>query len=238
MSDGLDGATLRRAMALFCDALERHRDEIDSLNVFPVPDGDTGTNLLLTQRAVLHALPATGSLSDVASAMAESALGSARGNSGVILSQVYEGFARGVAAPPPSGSGPLALALREASVAADRTMSDPKEGTILTVLRAAADAAETHAGDPDPARMVLEALAAARRALEGTREALPELRAAGVVDAGGKGMALLLDALHAAVTDGPLSEPVGPSGPVGRADVRQGELPADRFELELSLIHI
>jgi dihydroxyacetone kinase-like predicted kinase len=66
-------------MALFGDALERHRDEIDSLNVFPVPDGDTGTNLLLTQRAVLDALPATGSLSDVVSAMAESALGSARG---------------------------------------------------------------------------------------------------------------------------------------------------------------
>jgi dihydroxyacetone kinase-like predicted kinase len=165
--------------------------------------------------------------------MAESALGSARGNSGVILSQVYEGFARGISPSAPERFGSVAVALREASRAADRTMSDPKEGTILTVLRAAADAAETHAGDPDPARMVLEARAAARRALEGTRDALPELRAAGVVDAGGKGMVLLLDALHAAVTDGPLSEPVGPFGPAGRAGVRQSELPTDRFELEL-----
>jgi dihydroxyacetone kinase-like predicted kinase len=239
VSNGLDGPTLRRAMTLFAEALEVHRDELDSLNVFPVPDGDTGTNLLLTQRAVAAALPPSGSLEDVAAALAETALGSARGNSGVILSQVYEGFARGVAGASWAGSESLAAALREGSRSADRTMSDPKEGTILTVLRAAADEAEVHADDADPANAVRAALAAARRTLEDTRDVLPDLRRAGVVDAGGKGIVLLLDALRAALTDGSLSEPVGPPGPVARgsSEVPAGPGPgsAERFELQLRI---
>jgi dihydroxyacetone kinase-like predicted kinase len=227
-------------MALFADALEAHRDEIDSLNVFPVPDGDTGTNLLLTQRPVVDALPSSGSLPDMMAAMAEAALRSARGNSGVILSQVYDGLARGLQSSP-AGSEAVATALREGSRAADRTMGEPQEGTILTVLRAAADAAEVHAPHASAATALRAALEAARSALEATRDGLPDLRRAGVVDAGGKGVVLLLDALLAALTDGALTEPVGPLGPVGVGGSgvelvgRPGVLSTERYEIQLRI---
>jgi hypothetical protein len=221
----LDAPSIVRAMALYAQALERFRPEIDSLNVFPVPDGDTGTNLLHTQRAVAEALAMAGAgagdcsetMTGVRETVAEAALSGARGNSGVILSQVLRTFC---AALPDAGAGAseIATALSEAAAAARRAVAEPREGTVLTVLDAAAADAQRAEADPAAAAgTVLEAaLAGARAALVRTTDQLPELRAANVVDAGGKGAVLLLDALCAAVMDHGLTEPPGPAGPVGR----------------------
>jgi DAK2 domain fusion protein YloV len=217
----LDAPALVRAMALYAQAVEDFRDELDSLNVFPVPDGDTGTNLLHTQRAVAAALSAAElgnappDLPVVAGTIAHAALTGARGNSGVILSQVLRAFCAALPSGGADGAA-TARALHDAAAATRRAVAQPKEGTVLTVLDAAADAADRgRVGDAGD--VLAAALGGAREALEGTRRQLPELRAADVVDAGGKGAVLLIDALLAAVTGGEPSEPAGPAGPVGRA---------------------
>lgn len=221
MAAALDAPTLRAAMVLFCGALREHREEIDSLNVYPVPDGDTGTNLLATQEAVrqaVEALPEDADPSALGEAVARASLLAARGNSGVILSQVLRGLChplRGRLAGPEA----VAAGLEEAATAAYRAVARPEEGTVLTVLREAAAGARAAAGAGADVGGVLEAaLEAARVSLARTRETHPALRAAGVVDAGGKGVVLLLDALVAAVRGRGLTEPVGPPGPVARAE--------------------
>lgn len=220
----LDAPTLRAAMVLFCEALREHREEIDSLNVYPVPDGDTGTNLLATQEAVrraVEALPRNADRSTLGEAVARASLLAARGNSGVILSQVLRGLFQTLAQRPAGPAGPeaVAAALEEAAAAAHRAVARPEEGTVLTVLRDAAAGARRAAGDGGDVVGVLEAaLEAARASLARTRDTHPALRAAGVVDAGGKGVVLLLDALLAALRGHGLTEPVGPPGPVGRAE--------------------
>jgi DAK2 domain fusion protein YloV len=221
MADRLDAATLRRAMELFAGSLRDHQAELDSLNVYPVPDGDTGTNLLMTQEAVLSSLPATGEGGDdlraLGAAISRGSLMGARGNSGVILSQIL----RGLWERPPAGNafGPdeFAGALRRAADEARRAVARPAEGTILTVIRDASIAAEAVAGDGEVGCSVVAraALRSARRSLLRTKELLPELREAGVVDAGAKGVVLLLDALHAALAGEAPNEQVGPLGPVG-----------------------
>src|SRR2546423_1042772 len=145
MSRGFDAPSFRRALAAFLDALREHADEIDSLNVYPVPDGDTGTNLLLTQQAVGDALAALGAEADaaaVADTVATASLRGARGNSGVILSQVL----RGLAGTLTSGGPSLDEALRAASDMADRAVARPVDGTTLSVLRAAAQGAAASPG--------------------------------------------------------------------------------------------
>src|SRR6266540_2169079 len=144
MAGSLDAATLRRSMDLFAEALRRHREEIDSLNVFPVPDGDTGTNMLLTQEAVVSELASLDGRTDLRTlgeAISRASLMGARGNSGVILSQVLRGLSERI---PDDGSvGPKALAgaIGHASREADRAVAMPQEGTVLSVLRDAAEAA-------------------------------------------------------------------------------------------------
>jgi DAK2 domain fusion protein YloV len=205
-------------MALYAEGLRRHRDEIDSLNVFPVADGDTGTNLLLTLEAVdrrLADLDSSAPWHVVGEAILESSLLGARGNSGVILSQVLRGFLQ--ALPEEGGGVDVARALAEASREADRAVAAPAEGTMLSVLRDAAGAATSAAASAEEVEAVLDvALAAARDSLRRTTELLPALREAGVVDAGALGLVLLLDALRAAVTGGELTEAVGAMGPVNR----------------------
>jgi DAK2 domain fusion protein YloV len=267
----LDAPALVWAMALYAQALEEFRGEIDSLNVFPVPDGDTGTNLLHTQRAVVGALSADAAghddgapdMAGIAETIAHAALTGARGNSGVILSQVLRAFCAALPSPradapstgadgPTAGAdGPtVAAALQEAAKAARLAVAQPKAGTVLTVLDSAAEwathAAETdsvQAGpggtDPGPsnAEDVLEAaLAGARKALERTQTLLPELSAAGVVDAGGKGAVLLLDSLHAAVTGGALTEPLGPAGPLGSEAAARTPPPPLTFAYEVEFL--
>jgi len=218
----LDGQALRDVMVRFSLALERHRDELNSLNVYPVPDGDTGTNMHLTQRSVVEAidrLSPDAPMTELGRGVAEAALMGARGNSGVILAQVLRGlFERLGASVPdgPAGSAHLADALAAAADEAYRAVARPMEGTVLTVLSDGARAARDAVRKGADLRAVAEAaLEAARTSLERTREVLPELRAAGVVDAGAKGVVLLFDALASVLGGRPLTVEVGPSGPVG-----------------------
>ncbi len=198
----LDGRALRRAMELFEDRLEDRREEINRLNVYPVPDGDTGDNLLYTVRSVLAELARRDdSLPEVCAGIARGSLLGARGSSGVILSQALRGFTNGFGHA--VGPDDLAAAFLRAANLAYAAVSDPTEGTILTVARDAAgavDAAETVAG------AVLDAADEGRRSLARTPDLLPVLRRAGVVDAGGMGYLLFLEALAEAVT-GILVEP-------------------------------
>jgi DAK2 domain fusion protein YloV len=192
----VDAAAVRRWLTAARAALDAHRAEIDDLNVYPVPDGDTGTNLCLTMDSVAAALPPTDDLAAVLAAAARGALLGARGNSGVILSQLLRGageaFGEGSAAD-------LQKALRRAAEAAYGAVAAPVEGTILSVARAAADAAE--AADPEDLRAVVVAAArGAAEALARTPAQLPALAAAGVVDAGGRGLCVVLDALVSVVT--------------------------------------
>ncbi len=188
----LDGPVLRRAMQTYVQALRQHRDELNSLNVYPVPDGDTGTNLLLTQESVVSAIAGSGDgagLEELGSIIARASLLAARGNSGVILSQILRGLCE---APPASGSmgpGEFARALGRATEQAYRAVARPAEGTVLSVMRDASRAATEAAQDGRScAEVAGSALEEARAALARTKDELAELREAGVVDAGGKGI--------------------------------------------------
>ena len=184
-------------VSAFHDALEDHKESINRLNVYPVPDGDTGTNMFLTVGSVLEEMEAVASddRDAVCAAVSHGSLMGARGNSGVILSQVLRGMSACFAKADEIDVDVLASALTEASVAADGAVMKPVEGTILTVVRevarAARDAAETSA----ISKVVEEALTEGEAALERTPEQLIVLREAGVVDAGGAGFLLLLHAI-------------------------------------------
>lgn len=199
----LDVDSLTRWVALSLDGLRTHRRAIDALNVFPVPDGDTGTNMYLTFEAAAEAITGLGADppeqgSARLAALARGALLGARGNSGVILSELLRGVAATRAADvhrPMDGSW-LADALGRAAAAATAAVSDPKEGTILTVARAAAGAAAQAVGTgADLLGVAQGAAVGARTALAATTEQLEALRRAGVVDAGGRGFVVLTDAL-------------------------------------------
>jgi DAK2 domain fusion protein YloV len=177
-------------------ALGDAREEIDALNVFPVPDGDTGTNMYLTFEAAVtaaSALPSDSPPDQVADAFARGALLGARGNSGVIGAQLLRGWAETLAKYPTLDAAAVVEGFRRADEQAWAAVNDPVEGTILSVSRAAAKAA---AAAPPRLRGVVEAAAAAaRQALALTPDQLPALAAAGVVDAGGRGLVVALDSL-------------------------------------------
>ncbi|HEX2175907.1 MAG TPA: DAK2 domain-containing protein [Nocardioidaceae bacterium] len=193
---------LRRWTDLTLQALGVAREEIDALNVYPVPDGDTGTNLYLTFEAARAALYAADPQDEAAAwdALARGALLGARGNSGVILSQLLRAGARSLVAAGELDAERLARALVAAADAGYESVGDPVEGTILTVARAAADAATTAAADGDVGVTIRTATDAAREALARTPEQLETLRLAGVVDAGGRGLVVILEAAQTALT--------------------------------------
>jgi DAK2 domain fusion protein YloV len=177
--------------------LQANQEVVNDLNVFPVPDGDTGSNMYLTLRsAVEDAAKATepGSAASVMQAAAHGSLMGARGNSGVILSQVLRGFGQGLHGRPRVDAAGVAAALGEASAVAYKAVMKPTEGTILTVVREAAAAARRAAEGSDDIRTVLEtAVGEAHAAVERTPDQLAVLRDAGVVDAGGLGFAVVLE---------------------------------------------
>ncbi len=186
--------TVRRLAHGALDALEQSRERIDDLNVYPVPDGDTGTNLTLTARGVVEALDASTATDrpTLAREATRAALMSARGNSGVILSQIVRGAADSLAE-----SDDLARAVRGASDEAYAAVRKPVEGTMLTVIRALADAAEA-APPLEPADLLTLLVQRGEEAVERTRDQLDVLREAGVVDAGGAGLVELVRGLAAA----------------------------------------
>ncbi|MFP4634954.1 MAG: DAK2 domain-containing protein [Nitriliruptoraceae bacterium] len=194
---------LRRVHA----ALEEHRDAIDDLNVFPVPDGDTGTNLTLTIRASLDALHTarrehrSRDPHELARAVIRGALRGARGNSGVIISQVVRAVVEEVVGHEQIDARLYARALRRAEALAYEAVADPVEGTILTALTAAADAADQAVADgADLHATSARTCTATAQAVEHTRDQLEVLRQAGVVDAGARGLEVLLAAVHAHLT--------------------------------------
>jgi DAK2 domain fusion protein YloV len=194
--DALDADAVRRWSRTAVDLLDAHRAEIDALNVYPVPDSDTGSNLLTTMQAADAALTAARSPSAAAAldALATGAAKGALGNSGFIVSQILRGFADATTDQLDAAAVPAGLD-RGATLARTAVVT-PVEGTILTVARAAADGAR----GANLAEVVVSAVKAADDALQRTPSQLADLAAAGVVDAGGRGLVVLLDALARTVT--------------------------------------
>jgi DAK2 domain fusion protein YloV len=210
MLEVLDASAVRRWSHAAADALAAHRDEINDLNVYPIADGDAGTNLTLTLRSAAQAVSADRSAGagTVLQAMAQGAVLGAQGNSGGIIAQVLCGLAEAFKGLVEADGAALVTGLRAASDAAYTAVPEPVEGTMLTVIRAAAEAVEQlprSSGDSLDA-VVSEALRSASEALRRTPEQLDVLAKAGVVDAGGRGLVVLLEELAAVVT----GEPVDP----------------------------
>jgi DAK2 domain fusion protein YloV len=204
-----DGPAFVEALAAGAARLKAHRRAVDDLNVFPVPDGDTGSNMSATAAAAVAAgrasLAAGRAVGEVAAAAAHGALLGARGNSGVILSQILRGLAAATAGRAEIDGRDLTAALVRASDAAYQAVLRPVEGTILTVIRAAAERAASAAA-PSPAACLEAARAGAETSLADTPRLLPILRQAGVVDAGGQGLVYLLAGMARAARGEPATD--------------------------------
>ncbi len=191
-----DGQLLKRMLEASTTWLDYNSQAINALNVFPVPDGDTGTNMLLTMRSAIKEVATSPehSVAEIAHAVARGALMGARGNSGVILSQILRGFAHGLDQTDQMHARDFAIALRQAADTAYQAVIKPVEGTILTVIEDMAQAAHRAAGENDDLYSVWEgAVDAARHSVARTPLLLPVLRDAGVVDAGGQGLFVVFD---------------------------------------------
>ncbi len=192
----ITGQDLKEMFTTATSWLEKSASDIDSLNVFPVPDGDTGTNMLLTMRSTMEEAEkaADTSISSITKAMATGALMGARGNSGVILSQFWSGLAQGLTGKETVDGHDWADALQKASEAAYKGLSNPVEGTILTVTKEAAAAAREQASENGDVVLVMEAaVSAATESVANTPTLLPVLKEAGVVDAGGQGLYTIME---------------------------------------------
>ncbi|HWB42510.1 MAG TPA: DegV family protein [Gemmatimonadales bacterium] len=213
----VDGPRLARSVFAAADWVTAGRDEINRINVFPVPDGDTGTNFSLTLRAVADALRALGDapLPETARTMARAGVLGARGNSGMMLAHFLLGFSESLGDRSTATASDVAGALRAGSDRLYTSLDDPREGTILTVAREAAAAAERAAADsPDIAEFMRRLLEEGEAALARTPELMAALREAGVVDAGGKGFVRMLEGVVRYIEGDPiLAVAEGDSGP-------------------------
>ncbi len=193
-----DGQDLKKALLAGAAWLEEHREAINALNVFPVPDGDTGSNMSATMQAAMQGIVDSNETSAgaVAAKVAHGALMGARGNSGVILSQTFRGIAQSLDKKQTFSASDLADALQEASHLAYRAVIKPVEGTILTVVRESAEAARKSAErDDDLVGLMQEVVIAARLSVARTPDLLPTLKQAGVVDSGGQGFCTILEGI-------------------------------------------
>jgi DAK2 domain fusion protein YloV len=212
MSFEFTADTLRDVVVAFRDALVAHKDVVNALNVYPVPDGDTGTNMSLTLESVVAGLPeAGGSMEDVCKAVSHGSLMGARGNSGVIMSQILRGLSAGMKDHDVIDGAIFSAALTEAAESAYGAVGNPVEGTILTVIREAGEAAASAVGG-DLLQVMDAARSGAATALEKTPQLLPVLAEAGVVDSGGTGLLLFFDAALEVLDGRPIPAPVVPDG--------------------------
>lgn len=195
----ITGQQLRDAFISGANNISNHRQEVDALNVFPVPDGDTGTNMSMSAGAARRELlrvPDDAPVSQAADVCASALLRGARGNSGVILSLLFRGFSRGLKSRKEAGAAHLAAALEKGVESAYKAVMKPTEGTILTVARMAAErAGEVLRGEMPPDELFSQAVESARTALAHTPEQLPVLKKAGVVDAGGQGLVYVFEGM-------------------------------------------
>lgn len=194
IKDTIDGALLRDMFLAGASLLEKNRALVDSLNVFPVPDGDTGTNMSMTMQGAvkdLRNMPETATVEEVMAKVSSGALRSARGNSGVILSQLFRGFYKVAKGHEELDSAAFSAAMAEGTKAAYKAVMKPKEGTILTVSRMISDEVQ-NAVDEDPEigceAIMIRVIQKGEEALKITPDLLPVLKEAGVVDSGGKGL--------------------------------------------------
>ena len=223
-SEHFDADRLRRTVIAFRDAVKAHAPRINRLNVYPVPDGDTGTNMARTLDAVVAELDQAGpEIEPTCQAISHGSLMGARGNSGVILSQILRGLSGKLSAKAGSTASEFAEALSAASASAYQAVLKPIEGTILTVVREASEAAKASAAEGATLGATLRAARdAGRLSLDRTPDLLPVLKDAGVVDAGGAGFMLLLDAALNVVDGDPMPLPEDSIG----GDVMDEPLPA------------
>ncbi len=213
----IDGHGLLMMFSAGVKCLADNKDMVNSLNVFPVPDGDTGTNLYLTMTSALNEAEKKkdASVGKVADAISMGSLMGARGNSGVIFSQLMRGLAKQLHDKQTASASDLALALENASEMAYKAVMKPVEGTILTVAKEIGKAAvkAIKDGRKNPADMLFSALEAGKAALARTPDMLPTLKEAGVVDAGGQGYIFFLEGALSAICDMPLEIPQSASQP-------------------------
>lgn len=190
----LNAEDLKNMLMAGAAVLGRHKEEVNSLNVFPVPDGDTGTNMNLTVEAANREMAKhkSASIKQIADALSMGSLMGARGNSGVILSQIFRGLAKGLAEAESITPHVLANAMQMGVDTAYKAVIKPVEGTILTVAKGAARAAKRHSRAENLNTMMELVLREAKRTLDSTPEMLPVLKQAGVVDAGGQGLYYIL----------------------------------------------
>lgn len=199
----LTGELLKNAVISGANHIENHRKEVDALNVFPVPDGDTGTNMSMTVGAASRELQVLGEadVAAVAKKTAGALLRGARGNSGVILSLIFRGLSKGLKGLETADGAQLAAAFKMGSESAYKAVMKPTEGTILTVIRLAS-AAAVESGETDYKKVLQILCTAAEEALAETPEMLPVLKEAGVVDAGGRGLLYILEGMKSYLLDG------------------------------------
>ncbi len=205
LSNRLDAEQFRRMIVAGANRLEENKKEVDELNVFPVPDGDTGTNMSLTVMSAAREVLKAGddaSVEVVAKALSSGALRGARGNSGVIVSQLFRGMYRGLKGTEEIDAAAWANAMRQGVETAYKAVMRPKEGTILTVARGMAEAAVDAAiEEEDLAELLKLVIERGEEVLEKTPDMLPVLKEAGVVDAGGKGLLYIYKGMYEALTD-------------------------------------
>ena len=220
----IKGSVLRDAIISGANVIENKKRSVDELNIFPVPDGDTGTNMSMTMAAGRKELMQLGDNEPVGTVAAKAAsafLRGARGNSGVITSLLFRGFSKGLKGLEEAGGADLANALTLGVEAAYKAVMKPTEGTILTVARVAAERGRVAASfDNDPNHVWDEICNAAEDALETTPELLPVLKRAGVVDAGGQGLCLIFRGMQSVFRDGIIaaSETTDAAAPAGDVD--------------------
>ena len=216
-SNAIHGAQWKTLLRAALEHLRAHREAVNALNVFPVPDGDTGANMTLTMQAAWREIEGLESdhAGEIMRAAAHGAIRGARGNSGVILSQIFRGMADAAGGLPAWDVNALAHAFRQGQRAAYQGVMQPVEGTILTIIRAMADAGEHAAALSDDIGFLLTtSLSKAREALAQTPDMLPILREAGVVDAGGAGLVYLLEGVtHAVTGEAPPATPAENASP-------------------------
>ena len=237
----VDGQTFKRMIRAGLLWLRRHHHLVNALNVFPVPDGDTGTNMLLTMEAAWQEIAGMPDreIGAVLQRMARGALMGARGNSGVILSQIWRGMAEAMDHRPTMTAEDLARALQEATRTAYRGVMRPVEGTILTVIREASEAAAEALGrGADIVELLEQVVHRAREAVRRTPELLPILKAAGVVDSGGQGLYLILEGMLRDLRGEPVEpeEPTAESLPSGAPAAQALEPGAEGYGYDVQFI--
>lgn len=212
----ITGLLFRDSIISAANNISNSRQAVDALNVFPVPDGDTGTNMSMTITAAAKEMATLAddcTIEEASSKCASALLRGARGNSGVILSLIFRGFSKGFRGLESAGAKDLANALKEGVDAAYKAVMKPTEGTILTVVHLASEAAQEMAKiQDDPLEVGFAALTAAKEALAKTPELLPVLKKAGVVDAGGQGLVLVFEGMESVWRNGVIVQPLDGSG--------------------------